>query len=51
MPARSAAASRARSSIFDPQHYIERKEIKKMARFIQFAVTATQFALANPASR
>ena len=30
---------------FDPAQFIERKEIKKMARFIQFAVAATEFAL------
>ena len=30
---------------FDPLLFIDRKEIKKMARFIQFAVAATQFAL------
>jgi 3-oxoacyl-[acyl-carrier-protein] synthase II len=30
---------------FDPAAYIEKKEIKKMGRFIQFAVAATEFAL------
>jgi 3-oxoacyl-[acyl-carrier-protein] synthase II len=30
---------------FDPGHYIEKKEIKKMGRFIQFAIAATEFAL------
>ena len=32
---------------FDPQRYIERKEIKKMGRFIQFAIAASEFALAQ----
>jgi 3-oxoacyl-[acyl-carrier-protein] synthase II len=30
---------------FDPTQYIERKEIKKMGRFIQFAIAAADFAL------
>jgi len=30
---------------FDPSRYIERKEIKKMGRFIQFGIAATEFAL------
>src|SRR5438552_7980238 len=30
---------------FDPAAYIEKKEIKKMGRFIQFAVAASDFAL------
>jgi len=30
---------------FDPADYIEKKEIKKMGRFIQFAIAATEFAL------
>jgi 3-oxoacyl-[acyl-carrier-protein] synthase II len=30
---------------FDPSLYIEKKEIKKAARFIQFAVAAAEFAL------
>ena len=30
---------------FDPAQFIERKEIKKMGRFIQFAVAATEFAM------
>lgn len=30
---------------FDPLRFIERKEIKKMARFIQFAVAASEYAL------
>jgi len=30
---------------FDPARYIERKEIKKMGRFIQFAIAATDFAM------
>ncbi|HLH38291.1 MAG TPA: beta-ketoacyl-ACP synthase II [Bryobacteraceae bacterium] len=32
---------------FDPAEYIEKKEIKKMGRFIQFAIAATEFALKN----
>ena len=30
---------------FDPAHYIEKKEIKKMGRFIQFAIAAADFAV------
>jgi 3-oxoacyl-[acyl-carrier-protein] synthase II len=30
---------------FDPARFIERKEIKKMGRFIQFAIAATEFAM------
>jgi 3-oxoacyl-[acyl-carrier-protein] synthase II len=30
---------------FDPAKYIERKEIKKMGRFIQFAIAASEFAI------
>jgi 3-oxoacyl-[acyl-carrier-protein] synthase II len=36
---------------FDPAHYIEKKEIKKMARFIQFAIAATEFALESSGFR
>jgi 3-oxoacyl-[acyl-carrier-protein] synthase II len=32
---------------FEPANYIEKKEIKKMGRFIQFAIAATEFALAS----
>ena len=32
---------------FDPAHYIEKKEIKKMGRFIQFAIAASDFAMAQ----
>ena len=32
---------------FDPALYIEKKEIKKMGRFIQFAIAAADFALAD----
>ena len=32
---------------FEPGNYIEKKEIKKMGRFIQFAVAATDCALAS----
>ncbi len=30
---------------FDPANYIEKKEIKKMGRFIQFAIAASDFAM------
>jgi 3-oxoacyl-[acyl-carrier-protein] synthase II len=30
---------------FDPARYIERKEVKKVARFIQFAIAASEFAM------
>jgi len=30
---------------FDPTRWIEKKEIKKMARFIQFAIAASEFAI------
>src|ERR1700761_8718259 len=32
---------------FNPETYIERKEIKKMGRFIQFALAASEFAVAQ----
>jgi 3-oxoacyl-[acyl-carrier-protein] synthase II len=32
---------------FDPANYIEKKEIKKMGRFIQFAIAAAEFALTD----
>ncbi|ADW68829.1 beta-ketoacyl-ACP synthase II [Granulicella tundricola] len=32
---------------FVPENYIDRKDIKKMGRFIQFAMAATQFAMAQ----
>ena len=32
---------------FDPAQYVEKKEIKKMGRFIQFAIAASDCALAN----
>ena len=34
---------------FAPENYIERKEIKKMGRFIQFALAASQFAMEQAA--
>src|SRR4249919_1298595 len=34
---------------FDPSNYIEKKEIKKMGRFIQFAIAAADFALKDSA--
>ena len=36
---------------FDPQKYIEKKEIKKMGRFIQFAIAASECALASSGLR
>ena len=43
----SAFASRIAGEIkdFEPERYVERKELKKMARFIQFAIAASDFAL------
>jgi 3-oxoacyl-[acyl-carrier-protein] synthase II len=32
---------------FDPGRYIEKKEIKKMGRFIQFAIAAADFAIGS----
>jgi 3-oxoacyl-[acyl-carrier-protein] synthase II len=32
---------------FDPLQWVEKKELKKMGRFIQFAIAATDFALKN----
>ncbi|MEN6533564.1 MAG: beta-ketoacyl-ACP synthase II [Bryobacteraceae bacterium] len=32
---------------FNPEQYIERKELKKMGRFIQFAIAASDFAVAS----
>ena len=32
---------------FDPARFIERKEIKKMGRFIQFGIAASEFAMAQ----
>lgn len=31
---------------FEPEKFVERKELKKMGRFIQFAIAATDFAMA-----
>jgi 3-oxoacyl-[acyl-carrier-protein] synthase II len=36
---------------FDPAAFIEKKEIKKMGRFIQFAIAAADFALADASFR
>jgi 3-oxoacyl-[acyl-carrier-protein] synthase II len=36
---------------FEPNRYIERKEIKKMGRFIQFGIAATEFAIEQSALR
>ncbi|MEK7409383.1 MAG: beta-ketoacyl-ACP synthase II [Acidobacteriota bacterium] len=32
---------------FEPERFVERKELKKMGRFIQFAIAATEFAVAG----
>jgi 3-oxoacyl-[acyl-carrier-protein] synthase II len=32
---------------FDPGRYVEKKEVKKMGRFIQFAIAASDYALAD----
>jgi 3-oxoacyl-[acyl-carrier-protein] synthase II len=34
---------------FDPTRYIEKKDVKKMGRFIQFAIAATDFAMQSAA--
>ncbi len=34
-------------SSFDPTQFVERKELKKMGRFITFAIAATEFAIAG----
>ncbi len=36
---------------FDPAEYIEKKEIKKMGRFIQFAIAASEFAVQGSGKR
>jgi 3-oxoacyl-[acyl-carrier-protein] synthase II len=36
---------------FDPARYIEKKEIKKMGRFIQFAIAATECAISTSGYR
>src|SRR5262249_30746976 len=36
---------------FDPSHYIEKKEIKKTARFIQFAIAAAECALSSSGAK
>src|SRR5579875_1437612 len=32
---------------FDPLTYVDKKDVKKMGRFIQFAMAASQFAVEN----
>ena len=32
---------------FDPRDFLDQKEVKKMARFIQFAIAASEFAIAH----
>src|SRR5438105_2286329 len=32
---------------FDPLQYVDKKDVKKMGRFIQFAMAATEFAVAS----
>jgi 3-oxoacyl-[acyl-carrier-protein] synthase II len=45
----SAFACRIAGEIrgFEPEKWIERKELKKMGRFIQFAIAATDFAMSS----
>ena len=33
---------------FDPTRFIEKKEVRRMARFMHFAVAASEYALAGP---
>jgi 3-oxoacyl-[acyl-carrier-protein] synthase II len=40
-----AATIAAEVKGFDPQQYVEKKEVKKMGLFIQFALAASQFAM------
>ena len=40
-----AATIAAEVKGFDPQQYVEKKELKKMGLFIQFALAASQFAM------
>jgi 3-oxoacyl-[acyl-carrier-protein] synthase II len=40
-----AATIAAEVKGFDPQQYVEKKEVKKMGLFIQFAMAASQFAM------
>jgi 3-oxoacyl-[acyl-carrier-protein] synthase II len=32
---------------FDPRDFLDQKEVKKMARLIQFAIAASEFAIAH----
>ena len=41
----SRRASRAKCKGFDPLQFIEKKDVKKMDVFIQFAIAASQFAM------
>ena len=45
----SAFASRIAGEVedFDPLQYVDKKEVKKMGRFIQFAMAASDFAMAS----
>jgi 3-oxoacyl-[acyl-carrier-protein] synthase II len=45
----SAFATRIAGQVngFDPEKYVDRKEIKKMGRFIHFAIAASDFAMAS----
>jgi len=44
---RHAARFAAEVKGFDPLNWVEKKDVKKMDRFIQFAVAATDFAMAD----
>ena len=45
MPTRLQLPDRRRNQEFRSRAFIEKKEIKKMGRFIQFAIAASEFAL------
>ncbi len=47
----SAFASRIAGEVknFDPLQYVDKKDVKKMGRFIQFAMAASEFAVASAA--
>jgi 3-oxoacyl-[acyl-carrier-protein] synthase II len=44
---RHAARFAAEVKGFDPLNWVEKKDVKKMDRFIQFAIAATDFAIAD----
>jgi len=46
-PTKFSARIAAEVDGFDPQHFIEKREIKKVGRFIQFAIAASEEALSS----